>query len=102
MGLAIAVLDETGTQIDVVLDPTNLLHAILPDPSNDEFCCVRFVDWYGDTVFNRYQTPVVRAELLRLRSADRTREEMAILDRIVALTQLCESEPHRYLKFVGD
>lgn len=63
MGLGICVEDEIGNMIgDEVGDPRNILHRLLPDHDDSSFICLRFIDWYGDTLFNTLQLPLVRSE----------------------------------------
>ncbi|BCA55316.1 hypothetical protein W02_24560 [Nitrospira sp. KM1] len=34
-----------------------------------EGCCIRFIDWYGHTVFNHLQLPILIAEFEKLKSS---------------------------------
>jgi hypothetical protein len=45
----------------------NFLHRLLPPHDDDTYYCLRYVDWYGDTVFNRLQIETVLQELERIR-----------------------------------
>ena len=80
----------------------------LPTPCTD-FCpapmtpprrVLRFIDWYGDTVFNHLQIPSFLAEWATLKP--RGQEERSLLDQVAALARRVEGEPHLYLKFYGD
>ena len=101
MGINIRLQDERGRKLDEILDPSNLLCALLPwdDPS---FACLRFVDPYGDTTFNAAQSEVLVAELARIRAKASQHAELELLDGIQRLVQLCLAAPHRYVKFIGD
>ena len=50
-----------------VADPNGLLSRLLSISDLDGTACLRFIDDYGETVFNRLQLPVLRHELIRLR-----------------------------------
>lgn len=61
---------------------------------------LRYVDWYGDTVFNRLQIGDVLAELRSLAERAQGDDDKKLLDRIIHLAERCEQEPHLYLNFV--
>jgi hypothetical protein len=93
------VQDEQGNQLGEALDFSN---ALLPSPDDTRFICLRFIDPYGDTIFNRMQMPTVIGELRDLKVASDNQERDAIIDRLVELACLCQEEPHLYLRFIGD
>lgn len=102
MGIFVVVEGERGTRIAAVEDPTNILHRILPAADDQGFQHLNCVDWYGDTIFNRYQVPYVREELKQLANGNRSPEELELIWQIDSLAEKCMSEPHLYLKFYGD
>lgn len=102
MGLTIALEDERGTRIDGVDDPTNSLHRLLPSADDLNSPALRYVDWYGDTVFNRRQMDDVLNECRLLLKKAQDGSERELIDRIIALAEKCRDEPHLYLKFYGD
>jgi hypothetical protein len=102
MGLSVALQNENGNPIDIVLDPKNYLHRLLPSHDDESYQCLRFIDWYGDTVFNHLQMPTFLSEWQRLNSKVKSDEERQLLSRIEKLAYDCQSEQHVYLKFIGD
>jgi len=102
VGLAIVLQDERGTRIDGVEDPRNILHRLLPSADDPKSRCLRYVDWYGDTVFNRWQIVDVLDELRLLVEKAQGDDEKSLLDRIIDLAERCKHEPHLYVKFCGD
>lgn len=76
--------------------------AYLPDFDCDQFPTIRFIDRYGDTIFNALQMQAVVPELRKLRERARTRQEKSVVDGIIELAQECTKEAHRFLVFVGD
>lgn len=102
MGLAVVLEDERREKIDGVEDPTNILHRLLPTSDDRNFSCLRYVDWYGDTVFNRQQLPDLVEEVRRIAKRVTDHEEIELLGRIVELALRGQSQPHLYLRFVGD
>ncbi len=103
MGLSVRLEDENGAPVaEEVYDPRNLLHRLLPSHDDASYQCLRFVDWYGDTVFNRLQMPVFLADLSTIRRFARGIEERELLARIGDLAEQCQRGVHLYLKFYGD
>ena len=102
MGIEVVVEDERGTRIASLEDPTNILHRVLPAHDALGFQCLIFIDWYGDTTFNRYQIPAVRQELKGLANTMMGTEELKLIEQLDLLAERAESEPHLYLKFYGD
>ena len=102
MGFDIVLEDERGKRIDGVGDPTNLLHGLLPRLEENTFKCLNFVDWYGDTSFNRLQMDSLLAELDRLQARAASEDGEELLARIADLARRCQRGRHLYLKFYGD
>jgi hypothetical protein len=101
MALTIQLEDEEGNVIESIFDVGDLQRA-LPESNDSSFSCLRFVDDYGDTVFNRLQAPVVLQELSRVRPAIDTIPEGDFFAELLRLVNRCRVEPHVYLRFVGD
>lgn len=102
MGLTIMVETEDGERIEQIADPLNLLHQLLPSHDDQAYQCLRYIDWYGDTVFNRLQMDTFLTELNGVRRATRSPAEIELLAQIEKLARRCQAEPHLYLKFYGD
>jgi hypothetical protein len=64
--------------------------------------CLRFIDPYGDTVFNQQQIEVLASELdaLLTHSSERTPDPALISIR--HFVERKRGETHTYLKFIGD
>ena len=101
MGLTIALQDESGNRIKEVYDPTNILHKLLPSYDDRTYQCLRFIDWYGDTVFNYLQMESFLTEWNRIREAEKSHEERELLSQIEDLARRVQNE-RLYLKFIGD
>lgn len=102
MGLKVALETERGGPIEEVGDPTNLLHRLLPSYDDVSSQFLRFIDWYGDTVFNRLQMEGFIAEWKKLSSKAQTVAEKELLSRVESLARRCQNEPHLYVKIYGD
>lgn len=76
--------------------------AILPSMKDTRYSCLRFIDLYGDTVFNHLQLPFLVEDLhLRLNELEKS-EQVAAVRRIEELALGSLKHPHQYLKFIGD
>ncbi len=103
MGVCIEVQDEQGEALsDMVCDTQNLLRRILPDFTDKSFACLRFIDPYGNTVFNILQMDAVIDELDRLADAHTGKESQTLLGEIRKLAEFSKKHPHQYLVFIGD
>jgi hypothetical protein len=63
MGVNVQLESEGGGQLDQLFDPHCNVAQLLPDWRDESSVCLRFVDLYGDTVFNRLQIDVLVSEL---------------------------------------
>ena len=86
----------------MVLDPTNILHRLLPSHDDESFQCLRFIDWYGDTVFNRLQIPSFLAEWKGLSLKQAPIKNSTLSRGVARLAYDCQAETHLYLKVIGD
>lgn len=100
MAMSIMLQDERNNTLGRVDDAANLFVHLLPD-GDDRSLMLRFIDPYGDTVFNGRQASVVVAELSWL-AQGASGEELGIVDKVRELAVRCAREPHLYLRFEGD
>src|SRR4051812_19754930 len=99
--IRIALTDENGRIEAEAASDTHVLDDLLPGAEDSEFQCLRFIDMYGDTIFNRLQVRQVGVEWEKL--AKGAQEAAApLFDEVSALIRRCATEPHTYLKFFGD
>ena len=102
MGIVVSLQTENGNDIASVSDPTNLLHKVLPELDDPRFRFANTIDWYGDTVFNRLQTELLRKEWALLIQHSTDDETRTLLKQIDELLLRCISDVHLYVKFTGD
>ncbi|MGO9711076.1 MAG: hypothetical protein ACLQBL_19605 [Polyangiaceae bacterium] len=100
--MSILLTTERGDVLDEVGDPTNHLHRVLPAGEDAGYVLVNFIDWYGDTIFNRLQMSRFLAEWAMLREAARADGGMDLHAKVAAMAERCSAEVHLYLKFRGD
>jgi hypothetical protein len=102
MGLGIALQDEMGSELAVVVDPKNHLGRLLPPPEDSAHPMLTSIDFYGDTVFNRMQMDRFLAEWADVSAKAFGPEERELVSAIEGLARRCQDEVHLYLKFIGD
>src|SRR6266699_1530442 len=89
---------EDGEVLGQVNDGDDLLHRLLPRPDDESFHCLRFVDWYGGTVFNRAQAERILVELDVLQRRASSPSERQLFERIEQLARQCRDGVHLYLR----
>jgi hypothetical protein len=102
VGINVRTETEDGEKLSELEDPRGLTKALLPASSDSTSSCLRFVDRFGDAVFNQLQIPVLISELRR--QAERIKDP-GTRDHAEALLRLVESaegEVHTYVRFIGD
>ena len=103
MGIAVVLQDEACNDIsEVVQDREGVMALCLPSLADGAFSCARFIDPYGDTVFNPLQAAVLVEEWDRLRRLFSEENAETLWADVRGLIVRCSEEPHVYLRFVGD
>jgi hypothetical protein len=91
--------DENGRALARYEGPS-LTPALLEraDPSS---ICLRFIDPYGNAVFNQHQLPILIQEFESLGS--RTRDgQRDVIEALVPFLRAARDKIHTYVKFIGD
>ena len=102
MGIDVRVETESGEVQDEVLDDGNLTEKLLPDREDVTSPCLRFVDPFGDTLFNQMQIPLVVRELEhRLRGSSKS-DVKAHCEAILTAVRAATGEEHTYVRFSGE
>ena len=102
MGIELIWEEENGKELARLSDPQSLLAQFLPPESDLNFACLRFVDPYGDTVFNTLQIPVVMRELQTTLSYPLSPPVEEHLHKTISLVVGAQGYIHTYLRFIGD
>jgi hypothetical protein len=102
MGLGIELQDERGGILSSTSDPKNLLSNLLPRLSDKSSLMLRYIDPFGDSVFNNLQMDQFLVEWAEVSSKVQTAEERKLVSTIEAMAQRVRDEVHLYLKFIGD
>lgn len=102
MGIDLQWISERGDVRERVMDEQNLVAEILAASNDKESVCLRFIDLYGDTIFNQLQIPIFLKEVRAVAVGSLSREAIQHREKIIALATKAEGRVHTYLKFYGD
>jgi hypothetical protein len=102
MGINVVHETESAAEIAGIEDSEHgfsqfLLHA---DIANT--VCLKFIDPFGDTIFNQKQIPILADELSRLITLANNDKEAILLKAIAELVKSSIDQVHTYIRFVGD
>lgn len=99
----IVIEDSRGVRLRSIQHDPLELHAVFQKSWDDDgIASLRYVDPYGDTIFNRLQAAQLLVELSKLSIPGMTLAQQAALRSLEELAQQCASSPHHYLRFCGD
>ena len=102
MPIAVFLEDIHGTnRKGSVADAYGGLNRCLPIEDNS-FPLLRYVDPYGNTVFNHLQMPQLLEEIDLLIGRCADEESKGLLENVRELAEKCRKSNHLYLRFRGD
>jgi len=101
MPISVVLQDIHGKKIKEFAPTGGLLDRLLPIEDR-RFPMLRYVDPYGNTIFNGGQMYPVLEELDRVGAEVSGKDEKEILARLRELAIYCRDHPHIYLRFIGD
>jgi hypothetical protein len=102
MGITVSLTTEREEVLEETGDPANHLHRFLPASDDTSYVLVNYIDWYGNTIFNRIQMPRFTKEWASLRQAAIASGASDLHTKIATMATRCSEEVHLYLKFQGD
>ena len=102
MGIDVRAETEGGEPIAEWGDPHGRTKSLLPSYSGSSSYCLRFVDRFGDAVFNQAQIPLLASEL-RLQ-LERTTDPVIRKhgENVLRVIEQAEGKTHIYVRFIGD
>ena len=100
--VAINVFLRTGQKetVDQAVFDCFAVARLVPALDDDSSSCLRFVDPYGDTIFDHLRVPVLARELRRVRDGATESQVRSMLDDLISLAERCGTS--EYLWFIGD
>jgi|SRR5690606_18031799 len=93
---------EDAAPIQQVDDPKGLLYKVLPPYEDTTFFSLRFIDPYGDTIFNRLQMEPLLEEWQRVQADVVDPDAQRLMREVERLARRCQDEVHLYLRFQGE
>ena len=102
MGIDVQVESERGEVETEVLDPDEFTERLLPGLHSEQSHCLRWVDEYGNTLFNQYKMPFFWREIAEAVSSAVEPKVRAHCERVLALVRSALEREHIYVRFVGD
>ena len=101
VGIKVALQTIHGKELGMVSKTYGVLDRMLPigDP---RFPMLRYIDPYGNTIFNGQQMYPLLEELDRLAEEFSSVEETDLLAHVRELAVHCRDHPHEFLRFIGD
>jgi hypothetical protein len=94
--------DEHGGELGRINEPgfpPELIDSAIASAST---ACLRFVDPYGDTVFNQAQLNELLRELEKQRAGITDLRVRRNLEELLAFLRPCVGQMHTYIKIIGD
>ena len=102
MGIDLHWESESGETRQMVSDDGFFVSALIDASKKEEGVCLRFVDRFGDTVFNQAQLPHLKAELSDVADSALTVGARQHRKKLLGLIEHAIGQTHTYLKFYGD
>jgi len=101
MGIGVVLQTIDGKRIGSVTKTFGVLDRVLPI-GDTRFSMLRYIDPYGNTIFNGDQMYPLLEELDRLAHEVSSEEGKGLLAQIRELAIHCRDHPHEFLRFIGD
>jgi len=105
MGIDVAIVGGQNEKIQHLFDTKHHLTAMALGPWQQMMAshCVRFIDPWGDALFNQAQLPELLAELEQSRSLVTDEDVIGHLEKVCGLVREAQREGvHVYVKFIGE
>jgi len=102
MGIDLQWEGENGDVLGRLSDEHNLVEQIIAASKEEKTACLRFIDPYGDTVFNQFQIAVLLEELRGVQLEALSGEARLHRQKLEELAGKAQNKVHTYLKFYGD
>jgi hypothetical protein len=101
VGIDVYRVSEWNERQDYVGDPKSILPALLDRSRERHWELIKYIDPYGDTIFNHLQIDTLLKEFRALQKFCSSDDERAWLNQAIALIER-SGEVHTYIKLIGD
>ena len=95
MGIDVFLEDENSNEEKSVKDTGFNLEKLLPPIEDETSYCLRFIDPYGDTVFNTLQMPKFISELEKAIEKSNDEKARAFGKAVLKLAMECKKDLHQ-------
>ena len=102
MGIDLHWEDENGEMRQMVSDDGFFVSELINASKAELSVCLRFIDRFGDTVFNQAQLPYLKAELKSIPETALGDGARKHRQKLINLIEQATGKTHTYLKFHGD
>lgn len=103
MGINVAWVNERHEVKQEVFDSRQCLSGLANSAwLRSDTVCLRFIDTYGDTLFNQAQIPVLLDELRNAELQQMDADIKSHLGKVSRLVERAVGKTHTYIKFIGD
>ena len=99
--LTINLEDESGGVIESIQD-NGLLGKYIPEANDKNYCCAKYINRWGNTIFNELQMDDLIKELVSRTSKSEDKEIQMLIVQIYNLVEIAKKDVHVYIKFIGD
>ncbi|HLW98179.1 MAG TPA: hypothetical protein VKR82_05995 [Candidatus Acidoferrales bacterium] len=101
MPLWVVLQNIHGKRFDEAAPVDAALNHLLPF-GDKSFPLLGYVDPYGNTLFSSTQMWIFLSEWDALIQQTANENDLQFLRRVRAMAERCKSEPHTFLRFIGD
>jgi hypothetical protein len=104
MGVEVAWVTERQEHLQMVVDSHGTISLLANSrwPTLRGTVCLRFVDAYGDAVFNQAQLPVLIDELQDEVPFLQAENDRTHIEKVIELVRGAIGSTHTYIAFLGD
>ena len=102
MGINLHLENESGDCRQSISDDGFFVSELISASQNPDTVCLRFIDPYGDTVFNQSQLAYLKDEISRIPDSKLSQGARLHRDKLLNLLNQASGKVHTYLKFYGD
>ena len=102
MGINLHWESESGETRQMIVDDQSYVWELIAASKNEDTVCLRFIDRYGDAVFNQGQLPHLKAELSAVPESALSDGARYHRKKLLLLIEQASGATHTYLKFYGD
>lgn len=102
MSLSIVWDSEDFEALGAIADTSNVLMRYLPDEHDASWHCLRFLDRWGQAIFNQIQLKWLLVDLKRLHDSIEPIEDKERVSGFIEFVRTAEGETHTFIRFIGD